>query len=164
MYLLFSNCLYGVERNAFDAGNIHYEGHGKGWALKSRLFLALKRWRCSYNYINTVHVVAVTVWWVCPREGIFCIVLESKFIWKVSAHNNLSLSKVGLAVKNLYETVAWHIILFNAATRSCRKNSLKYELCCFYNICELCWGFLPLIKEKRLFTTGRTLKFFFLYK
>jgi hypothetical protein len=26
----------------FEAGNIHYEGHYKGWALKSRLFCALK--------------------------------------------------------------------------------------------------------------------------
>jgi hypothetical protein len=26
--------------NDFDAVNIHYEGHWKGWALKSRLFLA----------------------------------------------------------------------------------------------------------------------------
>jgi hypothetical protein len=28
--------------NDSDAGNIHYEGHWKGWALKSRLFWALK--------------------------------------------------------------------------------------------------------------------------
>jgi hypothetical protein len=38
MYLLF----YGEVLNGFDAGNIHYEGHYKGWALKSSLFWALK--------------------------------------------------------------------------------------------------------------------------
>ncbi len=32
MYLLF--ILYGAGRNDFDAGDIHYEGHCKGWALK----------------------------------------------------------------------------------------------------------------------------------
>jgi hypothetical protein len=32
MYLLF--ILYGAGRNEFDAGDIHYEGHWKGWALK----------------------------------------------------------------------------------------------------------------------------------
>jgi hypothetical protein len=32
-------CFYGAD---FKAGNIHYEGHYKGWALKSRLFCALK--------------------------------------------------------------------------------------------------------------------------
>ena len=38
MYLLF---IWRVGRNDFDAGNIHYEGHWKGWALKSILFWAL---------------------------------------------------------------------------------------------------------------------------
>jgi hypothetical protein len=38
MYLF----LYGAERNDFDAGNIHHDGHWKGRALKSRLFWALK--------------------------------------------------------------------------------------------------------------------------
>ena len=28
--------------NDFDAGNIHYKGHLKGWALNLRLFLSLK--------------------------------------------------------------------------------------------------------------------------
>jgi hypothetical protein len=27
-------CLYEAGRNDFDAGNIHFKGHGKGWALK----------------------------------------------------------------------------------------------------------------------------------
>jgi hypothetical protein len=36
-------CLYDEGRNVFDAGTIHYEGQWKGgWALKSRLFWALK--------------------------------------------------------------------------------------------------------------------------
>ncbi len=35
MYLFFYMAL-GL--NDFDASNIHYEGHWKGWALKSRLF------------------------------------------------------------------------------------------------------------------------------
>ncbi len=34
-------CLYGAGRNDFDACNIHYEDHWKGWALKSRLLWAL---------------------------------------------------------------------------------------------------------------------------
>ncbi len=34
---------YGAYRlNDFEAGNIHYEGHYKGWVLKSGLFWALK--------------------------------------------------------------------------------------------------------------------------
>jgi hypothetical protein len=33
---------YGAVRNDFEAGNIHYKGHYKGWDLKSRLFWALK--------------------------------------------------------------------------------------------------------------------------
>ncbi len=32
-------CLYGAGRNNFDAGNIHFEGHWKGWALKIETFL-----------------------------------------------------------------------------------------------------------------------------
>jgi hypothetical protein len=39
---LITCCLYGAGRNNFDAGNIHYEGHLKGWALKSRLFFVKK--------------------------------------------------------------------------------------------------------------------------
>jgi hypothetical protein len=36
-------CFYGaVVRNDFEAGNIHYEGLYKGWALTSRLFWAPK--------------------------------------------------------------------------------------------------------------------------
>jgi hypothetical protein len=35
-------CAYGAGRNNFDAGTIHYEGHRKGWALKSRHFWALQ--------------------------------------------------------------------------------------------------------------------------
>jgi hypothetical protein len=31
-------CYFGAGRNDFDVGNIHYEGHWEGWALKSRLF------------------------------------------------------------------------------------------------------------------------------
>jgi hypothetical protein len=38
-------------RNDFEAGNIHYEGHYKGWALKSRLFWALK-WQRAIRYIS----------------------------------------------------------------------------------------------------------------
>ncbi len=41
MYLLFIS-LYGAVRNSFEADNIHYEGHWKGWAWKQRLFWALK--------------------------------------------------------------------------------------------------------------------------
>ncbi len=33
-------CLYSAGRNDFDAGSINYEGHWKGWALKSRLFVS----------------------------------------------------------------------------------------------------------------------------
>ncbi len=29
--------IYGAGSNDFDAGNIHYEGHWKGWALKWQL-------------------------------------------------------------------------------------------------------------------------------
>jgi|688.fasta_scaffold190469_1 hypothetical protein len=36
MYLLF----YGVGPNDFEAGNIYYKGHWKGWALKIETFLA----------------------------------------------------------------------------------------------------------------------------
>jgi hypothetical protein len=32
-------CLYGAGRNDFDAGNIHYKGHWKEWALKFGTFL-----------------------------------------------------------------------------------------------------------------------------
>ncbi len=32
-------CLYGVVCNDFEAGNIHYKGHGKRWALKIKTFL-----------------------------------------------------------------------------------------------------------------------------
>jgi hypothetical protein len=32
--------------NDFETGNIQYLGHYKGWALKSRLFWALK-WQCA---------------------------------------------------------------------------------------------------------------------
>ena len=39
MYLFFYMAL-GL--NDFEAGNIHYEGHLKGWALNSRLFCGLK--------------------------------------------------------------------------------------------------------------------------
>jgi hypothetical protein len=35
-------CLYGAVRNYFDAINIHFDGHWKGWALKLRIFWALK--------------------------------------------------------------------------------------------------------------------------
>jgi hypothetical protein len=44
---MYTCCLHGAGRNDFDAGNIHYKGHGKGWALKSRLFWALKRQRAK---------------------------------------------------------------------------------------------------------------------
>ncbi len=36
---MYTCSLYGVGRNDFDAGNIHYKGHWKGWALKIETFL-----------------------------------------------------------------------------------------------------------------------------
>ncbi len=32
-------CLYGAVLNGFEAGKIHYEGHWKGWALETEIFL-----------------------------------------------------------------------------------------------------------------------------
>jgi hypothetical protein len=34
-------CFYGAGSNDFEAGNIHYKGHCKGWALKIETFWAL---------------------------------------------------------------------------------------------------------------------------
>jgi hypothetical protein len=44
MCLLF---LWHGTYNDFEAGNIHYEVHYKGWALKSKMFWAQKRQRAQ---------------------------------------------------------------------------------------------------------------------
>jgi hypothetical protein len=41
----------------FYAGNIHYKGHWKGWALKSRLFWALKWQRVKRVPIGSIKVL-----------------------------------------------------------------------------------------------------------
>jgi hypothetical protein len=38
-YQTLQCCLYGAVRNGFEACNIHYEGHWKGWALEIKTFL-----------------------------------------------------------------------------------------------------------------------------
>jgi hypothetical protein len=36
---MYPCCLYGAVHNDFEAGNIHYAGHGKGWGLEIETFL-----------------------------------------------------------------------------------------------------------------------------
>ncbi len=36
---IYTCCLYGAVCNDFEAGNIHYKGHWKGWALEIETFL-----------------------------------------------------------------------------------------------------------------------------
>ncbi len=71
MYLLFT--VYGAGPNDFDAGNIHYKSHWKGWALKIETFcrargpeMATSEASVIFRYIKfvsplTAHLLSVSV-------------------------------------------------------------------------------------------------------
>ncbi len=51
-----TGCLYGAGRNDFDAGNIHYKGHWKGWALKIDTFSGATYLQINKPFINGLNI------------------------------------------------------------------------------------------------------------
>ncbi len=71
-------CLYGMVRNGFEAGKIHYEGHWKGWALEIETFLlpemttSLKTIRYKFHIKKTGSLIILCTW-VCLQ--LCCVLL-----------------------------------------------------------------------------------------
>jgi hypothetical protein len=66
-------CLFGAVRKDFDAGNIHYKGHWKGWALKIETFLGPEMAASEASVIWAQKSRDFMYMSFCILNAVFCI-------------------------------------------------------------------------------------------